>query len=128
VNAAKFLSLEDVLDMHAELVERYGGSLGVRDMGLLQSALAMPQAGVGGEYFHADLYEMAAAYLFHLVKNHPFVDGNKRIGAVASAQFLWLNDVEVTAPESKFEATVLAVAQGAKDKAGVAEFLRRHSR
>ncbi|MBI3855807.1 MAG: Fic family protein, partial [Planctomycetes bacterium] len=73
-----FLSTESVQRIHEDQIQRYGGSLGIRDMGLLESAVAMPQAGSGGQYFHTDLYEMAAAYLFHLVKNHPFVDGNKR--------------------------------------------------
>jgi death-on-curing protein len=122
-----FLSLSDVLEMHVELVELYGGSHGVRDMGLHQSALAMPQAGAGGAFFHADLFEMAAAYLFHLVKNHPFVDGNKRIGSVVATQFLWINGVTLSAPEREFGDLVLAVAEGRMEKHDVAAFLRKHS-
>jgi death-on-curing protein len=86
--ALAFLALDEVLDLHRELVETYGGSHGVRDLRLLQSALATPQAGMGGVYFHSDVYEMAAAYLFHIVKNHPFVDGNKRTALVATGIFL----------------------------------------
>jgi hypothetical protein len=80
-----FLTVDEVLAIHAHLIERYGGSPGIRDLGLLRSALAMPEASFGGETLHATLYEQAAAYCFHSVKNHPFVDGNKRVGlAVAS--------------------------------------------
>jgi death on curing protein len=121
-----FLGLDEVLEFHQELVEIYGGSHGVRDLGLLQSALAMPQAGSGGEYFHADLFEMAAAYLFHIVKNHPFVDGNKRTGTVAALQFLDLNGIDITAPSAAFEKLILEVARGEADKSRIAEFFRRH--
>ena len=77
-----FLSLAEVLEIHRDQIERYGGDPGIRDLDLLQSALAIPAAGFGGQYLHNDLYEMAAAYLFHITQNHPFVDGNKRTGAV----------------------------------------------
>lgn len=97
-------------------------------MGLLQSALAMPSSGFGEEYFHKDLYEMAAAYLFHIVKNHPFVDGNKRAGFVASYVFLRLNGVLVTADEASYEKITLDAAQGKADKPQIAAFFRKHSR
>jgi death-on-curing protein len=82
-----FLTLDEILLIHENQLKLYGGDSGLRDLGLLQSALSMPSAGYGDEYFHKDLYEMAAAYLFHIVKNHPFVDGNKRVGFVASYVF-----------------------------------------
>ena len=72
-----FLTLDEVLEIHRDQIERYGGAAGIRDLGLLQSALAQPSATFGGQYLHADLHEMAAAYLYHLVQNHPFLDGNK---------------------------------------------------
>jgi death-on-curing protein len=97
-------------------------------MALLQSALAMPRAGSGGQYFHTDLNEMAAAYLFHIVKNHPFVDGNKRVGAMAAFAFLKLNGSTLKAPESAFERVVLSVAGGKSDKAAVAAFFRKHTK
>src|SRR5688572_1952868 len=96
-------------------------------MVLLQSALAVPRSGIGGEYFHADLFEMAAAYLFHLVRNHPFVDGNKRTGTVAAIQYLWLNGVTLKAPSRQFEDLIIAVAEGRKERVEVAAFLRRYS-
>ena len=121
-----FLSVEDVLTLHADQIEQYGGTPGIRDLGLLQSALAMPSAGAAGEYFHADLYEMGAAYLFHLVKNHPFVDGNKRAGAAAALIFLRLNGIVVDAPEDELAALVERVAGGQTLKDEVTRFLRDH--
>lgn len=73
-----FLDRDRVLRTHMSLIERYGGSAGLRDVGLLHSAIAMPQASFGGEFLHKDVFEMASAYLFHIVQNHPFFDGNKR--------------------------------------------------
>jgi death-on-curing protein len=73
-----FLDIDRVLRTHRSLIERYGGAEGIRDVGLLHSAIAMPQASFGGEFLHKNLFEMAAAYLYHIVQNHPFVDGNKR--------------------------------------------------
>jgi death-on-curing protein len=96
--APVFLTTEDVLAIQVDQVRRYGGSEGLRDEGLLLSALAMPQAGFAGEYLHGDDFEMAAAYLFHIVMNHPFIDGNKRVGAVAARVFLALNGWEVRLP------------------------------
>jgi death-on-curing protein len=122
-----FLSLGEILEIHKDQIERYGGKLGIRDIGLLQSALAMPAAGFGGRYIHNDLYEMAAAYIFHIIQNHPFIDGNKRTGAVAALVFLSLNNIKIEAEEKDFEEIVLAVARGKIDKAKIAEFLRNNS-
>jgi death on curing protein len=122
-----FLSLPELLQIHKDQIERYGGSLGVRDMGLLQSAAAMPQAGFGGQYLHSDILEMAAAYLYHIVQNHPFVDGNKRVGAAAADVFLALNGIELTASEDDYEQLVMSVAQGLVAKSAVTAFLRDHS-
>ncbi len=123
-----FLTSDEVLAIHHDQVARYGGSPGLRDPGLLQSALAQPPAAFGGQFLHADLFEMAAAYLFHLVRNHAFVDGNKRVGTVAALVFLELNGAELDAPEADLEALVLSVAQGQADKAAVAAFIRKHVR
>lgn len=124
----QFLELEEVLQLHADLIERYGGEPGVRDLGLLESALAMPRSGSHGVYFHADLHEMAAAYLFHIVRGHPFVDGNKRTGAMAAFVFLALNDLRLACSNRALVAEVVAVAEGSADKAHVTRFIRRHAR
>lgn len=123
-----FLSLPEVLEIHRDQIERYGGSPGVRDVGLLQSALAQPAATFAGQFLHADLFEMAAAYLFHIVQNHPFVDGNKRVGTAAAVVFLLMNDHEPTASNKDLETLVLSAAQGQTDKPAIAEFFRRHHR
>ena len=123
-----FLSLEDVIEIHRDQITRYGGRADIGDMGLLQSVVAMPQASFGGQFLHADLYEMGAAYLFHIVQNHPFVDENKRVGAMAAFTLLKLNGLTLSSPETEFERVVLAVAQGKLGKAAIAEFLRKHAR
>jgi death-on-curing protein len=123
----EFLSLAEVLAIHRDQIERYGGEPHVRDLGLLESALAMPAAGSRGQYFHEDLPAMAAAYLFHIVRNHPFVDGNKRTGAMAAFAFLALNGLALDATEKEFEALVRAVAEGRAGKAEAAGFFRRNT-
>jgi death on curing protein len=92
-----FMTLDEIIDVHRDQIARYGGLEGIRDFEMLQSAVAMPVAGSGGQFFHADLCEMAAAYLFHIVQNHPFIDGNKRVGAVAAYVFLAINNLRLTA-------------------------------
>jgi death-on-curing protein len=93
----KFLDEELVKRMHTEIIGRTGGSDGLRDQGLLLSALEMPRASFGGQFLHEDLYEMGAAYLYHLVQNHAFIDGNKRIGVSAAIVFLHANGLNVVA-------------------------------
>ena len=123
-----FLDLDEILEIHRDQIERYGGSPRIRDVGLLESALAMPQAGSGCQYFHPSLFDMAAAYLFHIVKNHPFVDGCKRVGAASALVFLKLNGIEVRRTNAEPADTVSAVAKGELAKSGAAEFIRRHAR
>lgn len=124
----RFLTIQEVLYFHHAQMEQFGGSMGVRDPGLLESALAQPCASFGGEYLHRGLFEMAAAYLYHIVQNHPFVDGNKRVGLESALAFLALNGVEIDAPDDDLESLVLAVASGQADKAQAAAFLEQHSR
>jgi death-on-curing protein len=119
-----FLTLEEVIEIHADQIERYGGTLGIRDVTLLQSALAMPQAGFGGHLLHEDLFEMAAAYLYHIVQNHPFVDGNKRVGAATGLVFLEMNSVSPRVSNPALVQLVLDGAQGHLRKDAIADFLR----
>lgn len=123
-----FLSLDEVLEIHAYQISQYGGMSGVHDMSLLESALATPQAGFGDQYLHRDLFEMAAAYLCHIVQNHPFFDGNKRVGAATALVFLEINGIDIKIPNQVLVDTVLAVAQGKKGKAAIAEFFRKHAK
>ncbi|MDP8254662.1 MAG: type II toxin-antitoxin system death-on-curing family toxin [Candidatus Alcyoniella australis] len=124
----EFLDLEDALEIHTLQLSRFGGSTGLRDRGLLESALAQPQAVFESAFLHADIFEMAAAYLFHIVRNHPFVDGNKRTGLLCALVFLEINGVQVSAEESEYERLTLATAEGQMDKPTLAEFFRTHSR
>ena len=123
-----FLTLDEVLAIQAEQIERYGGTKGLRDSGLLESAIAMPAATYGGEFLHSSLFEMAAAYLFHLCNNHPFLDGNKRTALATCLAFLWLNDLEVVADPDEIAELVLDVADGGLGKAQVAVYLEDRSR
>lgn len=123
----KFLTLQEVMELHKTRIEEYGGSLGVRDVGLLQSALEMPRAMFGGQFLHEDLFEMAAAYLYHLVQNHAFIDGNKRVGLAAALSFLYINGFDVIADENELTELVLSVAEGKTDKTVISDFLRRNS-
>lgn len=122
-----FLDLDDVLTIHADQIFRYGGSVALRDQGLLESAVAMPKVSFTGQLAHTDLYEMAAAYLYHIVMNHPFVDGNKRTGMVCAIVFLELNGIQVKPDHDAIVDFVLAIAQGQKDKNQIAAFLKKHS-
>jgi death on curing protein len=118
-----FLTYDEVLAIHEDQIRRYGGLPGLRDEGLLLSALAVPQAGFGDMYAHADLFEMAAC-LFHLAKNHPFRDGNKRVGAVASRVFLALNGIVLDMPDDEAYDLVIATAEGHATKQEIAEAFR----
>lgn len=118
-----FLSLADVVRIHVDQIERYGGRAGIRDPGLLQSALAMPRASFGGEWLHRDLHEMAAAYAFYLCQNHPFVDGNKRTALACALVFLELNGISIEDPEARLYEAMMDVASGSLDKLGLAEVL-----
>ncbi len=119
-----FLTVDEVLLLHELQLDRFGGSAGVRDAGLLESAVLQPQAGFGGVYLHEDLASMAAAYLFSIVKNHPFVDGNKRTGLHAALVFLDLNGIPIDHSSEVLYDTTMAVAEGRLDKDGLAAILR----
>jgi len=125
--APTFLELDKIVRLHTDLLERYGGSAGIRDRGMLESAVSMPKAMFGGDYLHGDIYEMAAAYLFHLVQNHPFIDGNKRIGAASAIVFLAMNDIRIEADEAGLVDLTLATARGETDKPHIAAFFRKRS-
>jgi death on curing protein len=119
-----FLSTDDVLRIHADQIARYGGALGIRDVGLLDSAVAMPRQQFGGVLLHHDLASMAAAYLFHLTKNHPFLDGNKRVGAAAAIVFLHLNECRLTCSNETLVDWVLGVAAGSVTKDELCQSIR----
>ena len=121
----RFLNEAEVLQLHQRSIDRYGGASGVASPGLLESALAAPCQQFGGQYLHETLCDQAAAYLYHLVQNHPFMDGNKRIGAIAAFVFRQLNGFDLVAPEDDFESLVMDVAQGKTGKTEVSVFLSK---
>jgi death-on-curing protein len=123
-----FLTLHEVVELHERLTTDFGGSIGIRDMALVQSALAMPAATFGGQFLHSTLAEMGAAYLYHLVMNHPFVDGNKRIGAAAARVFLVMNDFTFDPDQAEYGDLVVDLASGKLDKADVIAFFKKHVR
>lgn len=118
-----FLTIEEVIQIHDELVSEYGGLHGIRDMGLLVSAIEMPKASMFGEYLHESVYDKAAAYLYHIVCNHAFLDGNKRTGAATTLIFLIQNGYAVKFDMKKFEELICDVSQGKVLKEVISKFL-----
>jgi death-on-curing protein len=121
-----YLSRDDVHEMHFYLINRSGGSFGVRDGGALESAVAQPAMTFGERDLYPTLAEKAAALAFSLVMNHPFVDGNKRIGHYAMETFLMMNDHEIIAPRDEQEHTILKLASGAMEREEFAAWVRNH--
>ena len=121
-----FLTLDEVLALHEGQLRRYGGLSGLRDERLLASALGAVEATFDGAFLNEGVAEMAAAYLVNIVRNHPFLDGNKRTALACALTFLWMNDTKVEAGEDELVALVLAVAEGRSTKADVAVFLGEH--
>ncbi|HYO50489.1 MAG TPA: type II toxin-antitoxin system death-on-curing family toxin [Chloroflexia bacterium] len=122
-----FLELDEVLELHRHQIRKYGGRPGVRDLSLLQSALEMPRSTFGGHFLHEDLFSMAAAYQLYITQNHPFIDGNKRVGLAATLLFLSYNGLKLFADKEALTELVLGVAEGKVEKAEIAEFLRKNS-
>jgi death on curing protein len=121
----KFLTLAEVLILHEDQVQRFGGSSGVRDLGLLESALGQPAATFGGEFLHPTIADQAAAYLYHIAKNHPFVDGNKRTAFSVMDAFLRVNGSRLPLDNEQTYELVIQVAQSDISKEELTEFLKR---
>lgn len=121
----KYLTAEQVLFIHSRLIEETGGSHGVRDLGLLESAVARPQATFDGNELHPDLFIKAAALMHALIQNHSFVDGNKRTGTVAAGLFLELNGHSLNATNKELESFALKVALSKISLSEIADWLRR---
>jgi death-on-curing protein len=119
------LSVETVREIHAVALKRFGGSEGTRDENLLASAVLTPQSSFGGKSPYADIIEVAAAYLYYLCGNHPFIDGNKRTAMMAAIVFLRLNGIEPAADSDEWEAFVLDVASSKLDRDATTHRLRK---
>jgi death-on-curing protein len=122
----RYLALAEVVELHRRLLEAAGGAAGIRDLGALESAVAQPKATFGGVDLYPTLADKAAALCFTLVNNHPFVDGNKRLGHAAMETFLVLNGAEVDAPVGDQERVMLALASGQIDRDELANWLGQH--
>ncbi|HAP39119.1 MAG TPA: type II toxin-antitoxin system death-on-curing family toxin [Nitrospira sp.] len=122
-----FLSVEDVVQIHASAIAHEGGMEGVRDHNLLDAAVAMPRQQFGGAYLHEDMAAMAAAYLFHIAQNHPFFDGNKRAAVMAAFVFLDNNGIELTTAPHDLETATRKVAAGNMAKDELIRWMRKQT-
>jgi death-on-curing protein len=123
-----FLTFPEVIEIHRNQIECYGGRDGLRDVSLLTSTLAVPESTFDGQFLHRDLFEMAAAYAYHICQNHPFIDGNKRTALAAALVFLELNSVDIEDPDGILYETMIGVASGQKKKDEIANVFRKLSR
>ncbi len=123
----RYLSIAEVLELHQSVIEHWGGASGIRDLGSLESALAQPRQSVAGQDLYPDLTSKAAALCFSLVLNHPFVDGNKRIGHAAMETFLFVNGSELRASVDEQERIMLDLAAGALSRENFVEWVTQHT-
>ncbi|MBK9215871.1 MAG: type II toxin-antitoxin system death-on-curing family toxin [Chloracidobacterium sp.] len=119
-----FLTVAEVLEIHSEQLDAYGGIHGIRDQTLLESAVMTPQASFGGEYLHSGIFEMAAAYAFHIAENQPFLDGNKRTALVSCLAFLDLNGIVILDPDKRLYEILIDIANRKAGKSDLAELLQ----
>jgi death-on-curing protein len=122
----RYLALPEVVELHRRVLQATGGAPGIRDLGVLESAIAQPKATFNGVDLYPTLVEKAAALCLALVQGHPFVDGNKRVGHAAMETFLVLNSAELDAPIGDQEHVMLDLASGRIDRTQLAEWLRQH--
>lgn len=122
----RFLTLGEVLQVYRQIMEQSGGLLGIRDLAALESALAQPRMTFGGKELYPTIVEKASALAFSIIQNHPFVDGNKRMGHAAMEIFLVFNGFEIEAETGEQEATILHVASGEIRRENFAVWLRNH--
>ena len=123
-----FLTLAETIEIHKYQIGHFGGTDGLRSLDMLESAIRMPTSTFGRNYLHPTIPDMAAAYLFHIVENHPFVDGNKRVGTMSALVFLELNGYDFSATDDELVTAVLQVASGKMQKDALSLFFRQHSR
>jgi len=127
MRAPLFLTLDEVLSLHAEQIRLFGGATGLRDLGLLESAVGSVEATFDGAFLHETIFAMAAVYLHGICRNRPFLDGNKRTAVAAALTFLEMNGIEVDADEDTFCDLVIGVVEGRVSKAAVSVFLETNA-
>lgn len=123
----RYLSLIEVLNLHRQIIEQSGGAIGIRDLGILESAIAQPRMTFGGEDLYPSVIDKAVALGFSIIMNHPFLDGNKRTGHAAMETFLILNRMEIIATFDEQEQIILMVASGNLKRDAFVEWLRQHT-
>jgi death-on-curing protein len=121
-----FLTIDTVLTIHQRMIAEFGGDAGIRDHGLLEAAVAMPRQQFGGAFLHSNLAEQAAAYLYHICCNHPFLDGNKRTALATADFFILLNNAELVADNDELVEITVGVAEGQVKKAALTAFFKSH--
>lgn len=124
----RYLALTEVLDLHRRVMEQSGGATGLRDLGMLESAIAQPRQTYAGVDLYPSLAAKAAALGFSLIQNHPFVDGNKRVGHAALEVMLVLNGAELSATVDTSEQLILDIASGKTDRAAFTSWIESHMR
>lgn len=120
-----YLSLEQIIELHDALIEKFGGLIGIRERGLLESAVAIPMMAVFGDELHKTIYNKAAAYLFYIAKNHAFLDGNKRTAAAAALAFLRANGKSTKYDADEFLEFVVSVAEGQANLDAISNYLEK---
>lgn len=123
----RYITLKEVLQIHAVMMKRYGGSEAIRDLGLIEAAIARPQAGFGDHEAYPDIFMKAAVLLHSLVRNHGFIDGNKRTGITTCGTFLILNGFKIKTEQDKLVALAISSAEGQLSESQIAEWLKNHS-
>ena len=124
---ASYLTLEQILLIHDQGIEQFGGSHGIRDLALLESAVMRPQSTFGGKDLYKSFFDKAAALMHSIILNHPFVDGNKRTGSVSAIVFLTLNRYEVNVTNDNLVLTAIEAANKEIDIEQISIWLKKHS-
>ncbi len=123
-----YLSLDDVVAIHDDMIERYGGSFGIQDIGLIQSAISRPQASFGGEDLYPTIFDKAAAFFHSLMFNHAFLDGNKRTTMTSTARFLYINGYDLNVSDKEFVVFPLRVENKHLSVEDIRFWLKKHSK
>ena len=121
----RYLSLDEVLELHGRVISETGGATGLRDLGAIEAAVALPRAALEGQELYPSVEEKAVTLGFALIRNHPFIDGNKRVGHAAMETFLVLNGWDLNCPVDEAERVILEVAAGTYSRERLLEWVRR---
>lgn len=124
----RFLTLAEVIEIHKNQIELYGGDPGVRDFNLLNSAISIPQSTFDGQFLYKTIFDMAAACIYHICQNHPFVDGNKRVALVCGLVFLDFNGIDIDDPDESLYGMMMRVAENRINKEEITDILKSLSR